>query len=116
MGNYHEFITKMKTIKMNPVDAAIQTDDNIWEFWAYENGHNRPICILELLPNGLIGNYDHPNEKFWEKNEQRNSITLLNLNKEPTCVLYYDQNTNEYSGQFLYDKQILHKLRKIKND
>ena len=116
MGNYHEFITKMKTIKMNPVDAAIQTDDNIWEFWAYENGHNRPICILELLPNGLIGNYDHPNEKFWEKNEQGNSITLLNLNKEPTCVLYYDQNTNEYSGQFLYDKQILHKLRKIKND
>lgn len=116
MSNYKDFVSKMRNLKNGTVDQSSIEQDNIWEFWAYENGHNRPISLVELLPDGRIGNYDHPNEKFWEMNNEENSITLLNIDKKPTAKLYYDSNKKEYSGEFLYDRQVLHKLKKINND
>lgn len=116
MGSYHAFIDKMKKVKDVDLAWGACTEDNIWEFWAYENGRTRPISIIELLPDGTIGNYDHPNEKFWIMTPEENSITLLNNHKVPTSKLFYDKNRNEYSGEFLYDKKILHKLKKITHD
>jgi len=113
-SGYYDFINKIKHIKTEKINEInnIQ-NNNMWEFWAFENGQNRPISLIELLPDGKVGNYDHHNEKFWQTDCIEESITLLDGDRQPTCKLLYDHNNNEYVGEFVHNKKILHKLKKI---
>jgi len=53
--------------------------------YVFENALTQSYGILVLNENGSIGNYDNPNEKFWQLNENNNLI-FKDINNKITSI------------------------------
>lgn len=117
--NYKDFLTKMQENK----DKVFKTDFgdiddktmNLWEFSSINTStlQRQFLGRMQFNDDGTIGVYDNINEKYWKKDKE-DIITLLNVSRTPTSLLY-PQNNQVYLGDFLLDQdnKIKHELKKI---
>ncbi len=90
---------------------AITPKPNLWEFWGGTEGMENLYGIVNLNEDGTVGMYSNDNEFFWAREGDR--LVLLNINKEKTCVMH-KVNDEEFSGPFLPNKNVNHKLVRVK--
>lgn len=103
---YSNFNKKMRKVKDGDY---IMKNENLWNFYAKDNGVFRHIAILELKPDGTIGRYKNKNEKYWEQKD--NKIIFKNVNKIPTSILE-ENEPGRYSGPVLSNDKTVHYLEK----
>lgn len=108
-SEYQKLISLMKNEKNIRYEY-----NNLWEFWAHDLIPNKErfIGILSLEKDFSIGGYDNFNEKFWSF--KNNKIYLYDGNKKESSILEKNAQENLYEGFFLRNKNIIHKLKKLK--
>lgn len=94
-----------------PYAKVVVPKPDLWEFWGGAKGMERLYGVVNLNEDGTVGMYSNDNEFFWIREDDR--LVLLNINRERTCVLYRASET-EFSGPFLPNPQVNHKLVKSK--
>jgi hypothetical protein len=87
-SNYNTIIDNMK--KYNIIEDTVILNNMKYVF---ENTLTQSYGIIFLNENGLIDNYDNPNEKYWEFNENNNLI-FKDINNKVTSI--FTKNGDEY--------------------
>jgi hypothetical protein len=103
---------KQKMIRVKKGDLIFEIQDSkqeLWEFWGGLKGSERLYGTLRLNEDRTVGLYNNDNEFFWEKENE--DLIFLNSRKEKTCIMK-KINEEEYSGTFLLNASINHKLKK----
>lgn len=107
---YSDFKNKMiKSKKGEAIEKPQPVKEDLWSFWGGTKGKESFYGKLKLNEDGTIGLYSNDNEFFWEKEGE--NIIFLNTRREKTCILV-KINENEYSGEFLLNKHVNHKIKK----
>jgi len=109
-SGYSDFKNKMIRVKRGEIlDKPQPAKEDLWQFFGGTKGKESFYGNFKLNDDGTLGIYNNDNEFFWERDGDK--IVFLNTRKEKTCILS-KINENEYSGEFLLNKSVNHKIIK----
>lgn len=114
---YNDFITEFQKNKTTIFDTDFndldqQNTNNLWDFSGIIDNNINFYGVINLKSDGSIGIYNCDNEKFWEKSQDDATITFLDANRKPTCILSKISD-NIYCGNFLLNTDIKHQIVRI---
>jgi hypothetical protein len=106
--DFKSFKESMRKARMGEIQSL--DNEDLWDFHAIEKGKHRNIGIVKLDKNGSIGIYSNENERYWEKRGE--SIVFMNSKNIVTAELS-KISEDEYRGDFILDKGVVHVIKKM---